>query len=143
MSKNFERVKRNIIEEMKSIRSHDGESWARIMLTNSSRLTSEEDQKDFFRWILDPTDERDDKLEFCTYKPVETIPTAFSVQVDEGDEKSKTVECTNHVVKNGYTMFIDTRVCNSEEITLHTPSADGTDTECKNDDIEPVGPIEC
>ena len=108
MSKNFNRVKKSILSEMESARSHDGESWAHIMLTNSQRLTSVEDQKAFWFWIMDPTDETDIDLNFDECAPKEDIPAIFNVPVED-DEKTQTIECHNEVSKNGLITYIHTR----------------------------------
>ena len=143
MSKLFERVKRDILAEMKSARAHCGQSWSRIMLENASRLTTEADQKAFYEFILDPTDSRDQEITFEKCDPQENIPATFTIPVDTGDEKTEVVECSNHITRNGASMFIDTRVGGFENITLHTPLS--THDECKEEDDEEektVGRIE-
>ena len=143
MSKLFERVKRDILADMKSARAHTGQSWSRIMLENASRLKTEADQKAFYEFILDPTDSRDQEIQFEKYDPQENIPASFTIPVDTGDEKTEVVECSNHITRNGASMYIDTRVGGFENITLHTPLS--TYDECKDDDDEEektVGRIE-
>jgi len=123
---------------MKSARSHDGESWANIMLTNSQRLTTGEDQKAFWNWIMDPTDERDQVIEYTDCNTNEHIPAVYTVQ-DDTDEKTQTIECHNTVTRNGLTTYIHTRCGEFENLTLETPSV--SHEECKSAPMSPIGPI--
>ena len=51
MSKNFLRVKRDILRDMKE-GHHTQESWAKIMLEHTPYLKTDEDQKAFWNFIL-------------------------------------------------------------------------------------------
>ena len=48
MTKTFEKVKKNILADIKSCKTHTAESWAQIMLKNTSRLTKDADQAQFW-----------------------------------------------------------------------------------------------
>ena len=70
MSSNFERVKRDILKEMHCAPYHTASSWADIMLRNTAYLTTEDDQKEFWKWSLNPSDLRDQpEMKFVSYNP--------------------------------------------------------------------------
>ena len=112
MSANFRRVKNKMIREMKETPVHTQQSWADIMLRAAQRCTSDADQKDFFKFILNPNDTWD--VPEPTFMEISTvgdiiIPKFQSMTIkDEGDEKNSSVEVefTNTIRTNGGTTFI-------------------------------------
>mgnify|MGYP001036840755 FL=1 len=113
MSKNFLRVKRDILKDMADIAHHTQESWAEIMLKHSQFLTTVEDQQSFWNFILNPSDERDYKSpEFYTYDPMEVNIPEFQKLCIKGDDDEKMEEVTlkNVEVRNGLTSYISTQV---------------------------------
>ena len=59
MSTNFLKVKRKMLQEIAETPMHTGKSWADIMLRAAGRCRSDEDQKNFMRFILNPDDSFD------------------------------------------------------------------------------------
>jgi hypothetical protein len=110
----FERVKRNILRDMESTTSHNADSWARIMLTNTARLTNIEEQKLFWAWIQNPMDEeREPPLcEIFDNHSLEDIPRFVTVQKPE--EKGS-VELEQTVTRNGASMFIQVKPIQDEK----------------------------
>ena len=51
MSELFREVKADIEKEIKETNFHTAASWADIMLHNSVRLTSMQDQHSFWKWV--------------------------------------------------------------------------------------------
>ena len=111
MSRNFERVKKKLILDMEDASSHSQEGWANIMLKAARRCTSEEDQKDFFRYILNPDDSFDIPepvfMEIDT-NPKETLIESFYTLKVQDEEKERDVEMRNTVYTNGNTTYITT-----------------------------------
>ena len=107
MSANFQRVKRDMMEQMSG--SHQTqESWAQIMLENTKYIQTTEDQKSFWNWILNPSDSREYKEPvFTTYDPTVVVTEKISklTVVDEEDEKQtdRVVLLRNDVTRNGLT----------------------------------------
>ena len=113
MSQNFQKVKRKLQADMANTPFHTQKSWCDIMLKAASRCNSDEDQKDFFRYILNPNDSWDiTEPTFMNVNPeadiliksVETIP---QVQADnDNDEKQSEQTVKNSVRTNGNTTYI-------------------------------------
>ena len=77
MSKNFLRVKRDILRDMKE-GHHTQESWAKIMLEHTPYLKTDEDQKAFWNFILNPSDDREYKSpQFCKYDCEDVVVPKF------------------------------------------------------------------
>ena len=108
MSKNLNRVKKNIIKEMDNGRCHDGESWADIMLRNSMRIKTADDQKDFWQWVLDPSEECEIPIVFEEFDPNDiSVPEKFTVKLcGDEDEKECDQEFENHIQQIGLTTYI-------------------------------------
>ena len=103
----FERVKKNIIRDMASSKTHTAASWANIMLQNTTLLTDTDEQKKFWAWIQNPyEDERAYPIcdIFEEHNNV-VIPRYISVPTDTDDEKS-TVELVQECTVNGLATFI-------------------------------------
>ena len=114
MSKNFLRVKRDILRDMKETAHHTQESWANIMLQHTQYLTTTEDQKSFWNFILNPNDERDYVApKFDTYDSADVVIEKYQKMsvVEEGDEKMEEVEITleNTQHREGMTVYIHTK----------------------------------
>ena len=69
----LDRVKRDITREMESQQTHTGSSWADIMLRHSSKLQKTEDQKEFWKWLLDPNEEQDIEMTFAEIDPQKIV----------------------------------------------------------------------
>jgi|TARA_B110001454_G_scaffold41216_1_gene40520 hypothetical protein len=109
MSKNFQRVKRDILSEMANSGSHTGESWAQIMLKNVCYLETDQDQQAFWNWIMNPQDVRDvPELTFKPYNPDSVLVEQFSKLSisSEDDEKSEEITLNNTIHKNGLTTYV-------------------------------------
>ena len=111
MSKNFLRVKRDILRDMKETGHHTQESWAKIMLEHTPYLKTDEDQEAFWNFILNPSDDREYKSpQFCKYDCEDAVVPKFqTITVKEvDDEKSGDVEITleNEEFRNGFTTYI-------------------------------------
>ena len=113
MSKNFLRVKRDILRDMKETGHHTQESWAKIMLEHTRYLKTDEDQEAFWNFILNPSDDREYKApQFCKYDSEDaTVPkfqTLTVKNVGDCDEKMEDVEITleNEEFRNGLTSYI-------------------------------------
>ena len=105
MSKNFERVKRDIMKDMENTTIHSPESWADIMLQNTQYLKTEQDQQDFWNWIINPNADRRKQLEFRKYNPNEIEIDQFQhFKVDDKDVTVKNT-CTHNLL----TTFIVTQ----------------------------------
>lgn len=113
MSQNFLKVKRKLIADMKNTPFHTQKSWCDIMLKAASRCNSDQDQKDFFRFILNPDDSWDiaeptfmtvDSEAEILIKSVETLPLVNTD--DENDEKQTEYTVENTIRTNGNTTYI-------------------------------------
>ena len=97
----FERVRKNILRDMASCRVHTSESWAQIILRNTSRLTDVEEQKKFWNFMTNPQDDEDipKVTEFAPY-----------VHEEKTDEITKCDDMTleNHYHREGATMYVRT-----------------------------------
>ena len=105
----FERVKRNILKDMQGTKAHTAESWAKIMLMNTARLTNVEEQAKFWEWMQNPEDdEREAPLceAFENHTRI-TVPAEITVPCrEEDDEKTKEVVLEQESFRNGLSMFI-------------------------------------
>ena len=111
MSKNFERVKADILRDMKSTPYHTQDSWSSIILQNIQYLETEEDQKSFWDFMLNPAEARDIKAStFEKYDPEEVVVPKIATMVihDKDDEKEGEIEVkiTNKTVRNGMVQYI-------------------------------------
>ena len=109
MSANFLKVKRKMVEDMKAISHHDQQSWADIMLRAAKRCTSDADQKDFFRYIINPNDSWD--VPEPTFMEIDSsadvlIPKMQRMTLQHEEEKSMDVELKQEVDTKGNTTFI-------------------------------------
>ena len=109
MTENFLRVKRDILADMAGISHHTQESWAKIMLEHTAFLKTEEDQKSFWNFILNPKDDRKYTAPtFLTYNSEEVvIPEFQTIQIkDTDDEKMEEITLKNEEYRNGLTSYI-------------------------------------
>ena len=113
MSSNFAKVKRNMLREINESHSHSQQSWAEIMLRGASRCTTVEDQKEFFKFVLNPHDTYDVPEPTFTVldTPDETdvlIPKLQRMIISSDDEKNGTVdmELETTEYRNGLTSYI-------------------------------------
>ena len=105
----FERVKRNILADMAANKTHTQASWARIMLTNTVNLHNVDEQKKFWTWLLNPTDEDHiSKPIFTTFTHplLDNIKNEVTVPVDTDDEKTQDIILTQECVRNGMTTLM-------------------------------------
>jgi len=111
MSTNFQKVKRKLLEDMKNTSQHTQKSWCDIMLRAANRCTTDDDQKDFFRFILNPNDSWDvTEPVFETIDPSKDvlIQKFQSMQLKE-EEKQSDIQLENVVHTNGGTTYINVR----------------------------------
>ena len=103
-----------MLKDIADISHHTQESWTQIMLGHSQFLKTEEDQKSFWNFILNPADDRDYKPpEFYNYDATKVEIPEFQklcVKGDENDEKIEEITLVNEQVRNGLTCYISTRV---------------------------------
>ena len=109
MSENFQKVKRKMIKEMAATDQHTPESWASIMQNAASRCITTQDQKDFFRFILNPNDSWD--VPEPTFHAVDTnekivIQHLERMTISGEDEKETEIMFENDVKIVGGTTFI-------------------------------------
>ena len=111
-SQHFEKVKRKFIQELKETQNHSQMSWCHTMLRAAERCQSDDDQKDFFRFILNPDDSFDVQdpvfMEIDSTKDV-LIDGVQQISVKECDDEKErdTVVCmANEVHTNGKTTYI-------------------------------------
>ena len=112
MSANFLKVRRKMQQEIKECPAHTQKSWADIMLRAAHRCRSDEDQKDFMRYILNPNDSWD--VPEPTFMTIDTQPdvilrTVQSMTIKESEEEKECeieVELQNEITTNGGTTFI-------------------------------------
>lgn len=124
VSKNMERVKKDILEEMESTPYVSGDAWADILLRNAKYCKTEEDQQDFWRFILNPSDSREFKDP--TFVKMEEAKMCDAETTAEGSD------VYNEFEQIGGTMFVRTK-----PITV----ANVIET-CMDDEKEPLETIE-
>ncbi len=113
MSPNFEKVKRKMIQDMKECPQHTQKNWADIMLRAARRCQTDVDQKDFFKYILNPNDSWDVpepsfmRIETESDVCINTLQT-MSIKVD-GEEKESEIEFHNDIKTVGGTTFIQVK----------------------------------
>ena len=128
----FEKVKRNILRDMDKSMTHTAESWARIMLDNTSRLTRVSEQKKFWAWMTNP--EEDESIvdpvceqftEHCRIDEVDQYDVPMTI-VDTDDEKSsiETVKMKNEYFRNGLGMYIKSKPINTNSSRLELSQVD-------------------
>ena len=112
MSINFKRNKELILKEMQSGGVRDGISWAQIMLKYGNRMTTDEDQREWLKFIMNPTGDVDyPDIEFMDVDLEENIKIEkfqeMSIE-DKDDEKSgqSNVILQNDHHLNGLTSYI-------------------------------------
>ena len=109
MSENFLRTKRDMLKDIADISHHTQESWAEIMLRHSQFLKTEEDQKSFWNFILNPTDERGYvSPAFFKYDPEKVvIPQFQKLSIpSENEEKCAEITLKNTETRNGLISYI-------------------------------------
>jgi len=123
MSQNFQKVKRKLIADMENTPFHTQQSWCDIMLKAANRCISDADQKDFFRFVLNPNDSWD--VTEPTFMPVapekeikiNTIDTFQISEVEDEKESMGTVTVQNKIHTNGKITYITSTpaVCKSSQ----------------------------
>ena len=112
MSTNFEKVKRKMIDEMKNTTQHTQASWADIMLRAARRCQTDEDQKDFLRFVLNPNDTWD--VPEPVFQPIDSegdviIQKMQSMTVKDNEEEKQSevdIKLENTIHTNGGTTYI-------------------------------------
>jgi hypothetical protein len=116
----FEKAKNNLIREMQMSKAHTSESWTRIMLKHTSRLTKEEDQKKMWAFICNPTEDEDMPVPVFETVPEqpEDVPARYTVTIPAtGDEeKEREVVMENVCMRNGTGMYIYTKPVTTESL---------------------------
>ena len=114
MSKNFLRVKRDILKDMHETGHHTQESWAKIMLEHTRFLKTKEDQEAFWGFILNPNADRDFKtptfLKYNSYEKI-VIPKLQKLTINDTDQDEKMEDITleNEERRNGLTSYINVK----------------------------------
>ena len=126
----FELAKSRTIRDMQSREVHTSESWASILLQNTSRLTNEEEQAKYWAWILNPTEDEDvPKPDLTPMTHTENIPQDYTVRttlaVEDEEEKNEEVnlQMTNKVHRNGLASYILTRPKTDSEMSPKLPES--------------------
>lgn len=121
--------------------THTAESWARIMLDNTSRLTNIDEQKKFWAWMTNP--EEDESIvdpvceqfaEHCRIEEVEQYDVPMTTN-DADDEKAplEQVQMNNQYFRNGLGMYIKSKPANTATSMLE-PSPTGQEMKCEEQD---------
>jgi len=100
----FERVKSRILADMNGQMVHTAESWASILLTNTTRLKDEQEQRKFWSWMMNPDDREIEAPTLGTVCENKDIGKHVTVTVkDEEDEKQceREVQLENTFTRNG------------------------------------------
>ena len=114
----FERCKRNILRDMAASKTHTADSWARIMLENTARLTNVEDQRKFWEFISNPYDVEDipapvvQKMEHIKIDQPRQY-TAPAIKHDDEKESKEEVVIVNEYFRNGATLHIRSKPVNT------------------------------
>jgi len=112
MSANFEKVKRKLIADMAGTTQHTQESWADIMLRAARRCHTDEDQQDFFRFVLNPNESWE--IQETTFMPIDSEPDVLiqkiqTMKVTNSEEEKQSeveIKLENSIHTNGGTTFI-------------------------------------
>ena len=97
---------------MDAIQVHTPESWANILLTNTRRLTDEQEQEKFWTWLQNPEDHEMDGPTITTRGEFSLTPRIVTVPyTDACDEKEMEteVELENTFERNGFVMICRTK----------------------------------
>ena len=110
MSQNFNKVRRKMIKDIQDCAQHSQTNWADIMLRAARRCKTDEDQKDFFKFVLNPADSWDvTEPTFMNIEPHTEvlINTVQSMSISEtDDEKDNDIVMHNDVSTVGGTTYI-------------------------------------
>ena len=90
-------------------RCHDGESWAHIMLQHSLKIKTMDDQKDFWQWVLDPSEEGELEMQFEEYDPEAIKLTESYTAKSQDEEKECDQEFDNTIKRMGFTTYIQSK----------------------------------
>ena len=100
----MQRVKTDILEEMKSLPYVSGDAWADILLRNAQFCKTDKDQQDFWRCILNPKDNREFKdptfikaEENIALTPEEVAKNDLTIE-----ELKQVEELSQQCIKNNY-----------------------------------------
>ena len=115
MSANFEKVKRKMILDMAGTTQHTQQSWADIMLRAARRCHTDEDQQDFFRFVLNPNDSWD--VQEPTFHTIDSesdvlIQTIQTMTVKDSEEEKQSdvdIKLENTIHTNGGTTYINVK----------------------------------
>ena len=112
MSANFLKVKRKMIADMAGTPQHNQQSWADIMLRAARRCHTDEDQKDFFRFVLNPNDSWDvqepvfQSIDSESDVLLHTIQTMTVQDPEEEKHADIDIKLENTIHTNGGTTYI-------------------------------------
>ena len=104
----MQRVKTDILEEMKSLPYVSGDAWADILLRNAKYCKTDKDQQDFWRFILNPKDNRE-------FKDPTFIKVEENITLTPGEVENDGVKLRNKYHQTGGTMFIRTTPLKDED----------------------------
>ena len=122
----FDRVKRNLLRDMDSCKTHTAESWAHIMLKNTNRLADPAEQTKFWEFMQNPTGEEHMPPPVCEpmdeHAQIETPDTIVCPVLD--DETSSDVVMENKYFRNGMAVFIQSKPANTGTLESSQSPAD-------------------
>ena len=128
MSQNFERVKRDILKDMKELSYISGDAWADILLKHSKYCESDADQISFWNFILNPSDSRD----FETPKYI-TSPEILEMTYTPQNVVSNKVKLENEYHQEGGTVFMKTIPVEPEYTQDDEKESESIPEECKSE----------
>jgi hypothetical protein len=106
MSDNFNQVKNDILEDIRTLPHISGDAWADIILRHSKYCVTDEDQLSFWNFLLNPCNNRD----FVKPKYTTSDKTIESELAPKSDGNVQ----HNYVI-NGGTMFVQTKTQDDDE----------------------------
>ena len=108
----FERARDGVLRDMAADMTHTSESWAAILLRNTSRLTDVKEQEKFWGFLVNPEDDEDLPAPIIEpYEATTEVREEFTTVPlkEENEEKARDVELQNQYYRNGMTCYVRTR----------------------------------
>ena len=101
-----------MLRDMAGSKTHTAESWARILLNNTARLTDIKEQEKFWRFLSNPNDDEDIPDPVCTpmvHSKIEEpkqYTTSFNTNPQEEKSNEEEVKIDNEYFRNGHALYI-------------------------------------
>jgi hypothetical protein len=116
-----------MLRDMAGSKTHTAESWANIMLKNTSRLTDVNEQEKFWRFMSNPQDEEDIPDPVCQpmeHKRIEEPEQYTTTYVDHGEEKQceEKIKIHNEYFRNGQAVYIRSKPSKATSVSSPLPS---------------------